>query len=272
MGGGVAVENSTIPRMGLGTFGLTGEPGVKSLLNAISIGYRHFDTAQSYGTEESVGEAIARSDLDRDAIFVTTKVRQENLGRLAASLDDSLRTLQLDHVDLLLIHWPATNDNPPVRDYIGRLAEVQDKGKARLIGVSNFTRRHVDEAIAELGPGRIATNQIEQHLFLQNRVIADHCHDAGIAITAYMPLANNEVDMPAVTQIARKYKAGPNQIALAYLLAIGSIVIPRSASPDHQKSNFDSSNLTLDADDMKALAAMDAGRRRVDPPWAPKWD
>lgn len=262
-----------IPRIGLGTYGLTGDDGLSAIRSAIGLGYRHLDTAQTYGTEENVGRAVAESGIDRGEFFVTTKVTASNLGRLAASVDDSLGIMGLAHADLILIHWPAPYDDPSVSTYIGGLARLQDSGKARLIGVSNFTRRHVDEAIAEIGEGRLATNQFEQHVFLQNRLLAAHCHERGIVPTAYMPLAGGNLDGNVVLDaVARKHGEPVNQVALAFLLAFGSIVIPKSATRERQKSNLAASEVRLDESDMSALAGLDRGERYIKPSWGPDWD
>lgn len=267
-----AVENA-IPRIGLGTYGLTGPEGLAAISSAIDLGYRHLDTAQTYGTEENVGRAIARSGGERAAFFVTTKVTASNLARLADSVDDSLGTMRLSYADLVLIHWPAPHGDPPVSTYIRDLARVQDKGKARLIGVSNFTRRHVDEAIAEIGEGRLATNQFERHVYLQNRALAAHCQDRRIAVTAYMPLAGGRLDGdPDLEAIASKHDAAVSQIALAFLLALGSIVIPKSAATERQRTNLAASRIELDEADRNCLAGLDRGERHIDPEWGPDWD
>lgn len=268
----MSTTDFAIPKIGLGTWKLTGDIGLEAFTSAISLGYRHLDTAQAYGTEENVGAAIARSGIERSAFFVTTKITAVNLGRLEASVDDSLKLMGLDYADLTLIHWPAAEDNPPVKSYIGDLANTQDKGKTRLIGVSNFTRRHVDEAISEIGEGRLSTNQVEQHVFLQNRVLADHCSAAGVTITAYKPLGGGLDETPVLEGVANKHDAEPSQIALAYLLALGSIVIPKSAKAARQKSNLAAAGILLDQEDMDAIAGLDCGRRFVDPAWGPDWD
>jgi 2,5-diketo-D-gluconate reductase B len=262
-----------LPKIGLGTYGLTGAGGLTAMLSAIELGYRNLDTAQTYGTEENVGLAVARSGIDRRELFVTTKVTATNLGRLADSVDDSLWLMGLDYADLVLIHWPAPYDDPPVSTYIGALAELQDRGKARLIGVSNFTRRHVDEAIAEIGQGRLATNQFEQHVFLQNRLLAAHCHERGIVPMAYMPLAGGNLDSnPVLDAAARKHGVPVNRIALAFLLRLGSIVIPKSAAPERQKSNLRAADVKLDDSDMADLTGLERGMRYIKPSWGPDWD
>lgn len=262
-----------IPRIGLGTYGLTGDEGLVAMLSAIGLGYRHLDTAQTYGTEENVGQAIAKSGIDRREFFITTKITAPNLGRLADSVDDSLKLMGIDYADLVLIHWPAPHDDPPVSTYIGQLARLQDRGTARLIGVSNFTRRHIDETISEIGEGRLATNQFEQHVFLQNRLLAAHCQERGIKPTAYMPLAGGNLHGNAVLDaIARKHGVPVNQAALAFLLRLGSIVIPKSAVPERQKSNLGAGDMTLDDTDMAELAGLDRGERHIKPSWGPAWD
>lgn len=266
------IDAHGIPVVGLGTFGLTGAAGQRAMATAIAAGYRHIDTAQSYGTEENVGRAVAGSQVPREDLFVTTKITGENLSRIGDSIDESLGVMGLDYADLVLIHWPATNDRPPVSAYIGELARAQDTGKARRIGVSNFTRRHLDEAIAEIGEGRLATNQVERHVFLQNDLLADHCAERGVGVTAYMPIVRGRLDDPVIARIADKHGAQPSQVALAFLLALGSVVIPKSGDPARQISNLAAASLTLDRDDIAALRALDRGERHIDPDIAPKWD
>ncbi|MEQ9038522.1 MAG: aldo/keto reductase [Silicimonas sp.] len=261
-----------IPVMGLGTFGLTGADGLLAMSSAIATGYRHVDTAQSYGTEENVGRAIAESGLPREDLFVTTKITETNLSRIGDSIDDSLKTMGLDYADLVLIHWPAQNDTPPVSSYVGELARAQDQRKTRLIGVSNFTRRHIDEAIEVLGEDRIATNQVERHVFQQNHTLAGHCAARGICITAYLPMVRGQLDDPVIARIATSHDATASQIALAYLLALGSVVIPKSGNAERQRSNFAATGITLEDDEIAALRTLDRGERHIDPDIAPDWD
>ncbi len=267
------MQVQVIPPIGLGTFDLQGRAGLEAMNSAIGAGYRHFDTAQSYGTEENVGKAIRRSGIDRREFFITTKITAANLGRIERSLDESLQVMGLDYVDMALIHWPAPDNDPPVCNYIGDLARAQDRRKTRMIGVSNFTRRLVDEAIYEIGGGRLATNQFERHVFLQNRKLARHCRDADILVTAYMPLARGGLDESSdMKRIARKHGATPEQIGLAWLMEMGSVVIPKSANPDRQVVNLAARDVRLDERDMAVIAGLDCGRRYIDPEWGPTWD
>lgn len=264
------MKDGAIPRIGLGTWQLG---GTEAIVNALGMGYRHIDTAQSYGTEDNVGAALARSSLDRDQIFVTTKIAAANFPRLAESLRESLRRLRMDRVDMTLIHWPAPNDEPPVASYMADLARAQDAGLTRMIGVSNFNRRQVDEAIATVGDGRIATNQVEIHPFLQNRVLAAHCAERGIPLTAYIPLARGAVmEDPVLREVAEARRATPAQVSLAFLLARGHIVIPKSANAERQRQNLAAAELELTEDEMQRIGALDRGQRLVDPGTAPDWD
>ncbi|MBL4646204.1 MAG: 2,5-diketo-D-gluconic acid reductase B [Rhizobiales bacterium] len=268
-----AIPNSTIPSIGLGTFGLNGDAGTKAILAGMDIGYRHIDTAQTYDTEKNVGDAIAQTPIARDDLFITTKITAENFPRLIDSLRDSLANMQVKQADLTLIHWPAPYDEVPVSAYIGELARAQDEGLTRLIGVSNFTRKHLDEVDAEIGEGRIATNQIECHAYLQNKILAQHCKDADIKITAYMPLGRGKlIDDPVIVDIAGKHSATPAQIALAFLLHRDCIIIPKSSNLERQRSNLAAGDVTLDTGDMVRIDELEKGERLVDPEWGPTWD
>jgi 2,5-diketo-D-gluconate reductase B len=194
-----------IPQIGYGTWQREGDEAVNGVTWALEAGYRHIDTAEGYGNEASVGKAISESGVPRDEIFLTTKVAPEHLGpgQVRAHTEASLEKLRSERVDLLLIHWPSINDRYDMADYLGQLAEVQDSDLATHIGVSNFTKRHIDRAIELLGEGRILTNQVEIHPLMQNRPIVEHCRARGITLTAYSPLARGAVaDNAALKEIA----------------------------------------------------------------------
>lgn len=265
--------DNNIPPIGLGTYGLTGDAGADAVVAALEIGYRHIDTAQTYDTEKPVGEGIKRSGIERDKLFVTTKITAENYSKLIPSLKRSADDLQLDYLDLTLIHWPAPYDKVPVSDYIDQLAQAQQDGLTKLIGVSNFTRAHVDQAEAVLGKGTLVTNQVECHAYLQNKLLAQHCRDAGIQITAYMPLAQGRLAVdPVLAEIAHNHNAEASQIALAFLLQRECIIIPKSATPARMKSNLAAAKISLSADEMNRIDALDRGMRIIKPEWGPDWD
>lgn len=265
-----------MPRMGFGTWKRDGDEAQRTTLWALEAGYRHIDTAEGYGNETEIGRALASSDVPRDDIFLTTKVSPENLGRgqVRPHVEASLDRLGVGHVDLLLVHWPAIDDRFDMADYLGQFAEVQDAGLTRHIGVSNFTKRHIERALEILGKDRpLVTNQVELHVFMQNRPIVEHCRERGIAITAYAPLARGAVaDEVVLSRIAEVHDATPGQVALAFLLSEGFAVIPSSSDRGRIEENFAAQDLRLDDEEMTALRGLDRGMRLVDGTWCPKWD
>jgi 2,5-diketo-D-gluconate reductase B len=264
-----------IPAMGLGTYGRTGSAGLAAISAALEVGFRHIDTAQTYDTEKNVGEAFRRSGLPRREVFITTKVARVKLATkdFLPSLRASLDTLALDHVDLTLIHWPSSDPGIRFEDYVESLAQAKALGLTRLIGVSNFPTVLIERAVRELGPGEVATNQVEMHPFLQNRKVLECCRKHKIAVTAYMPLAQGRVvDDPVLKRIGKAQGATPNQVSLAWLIGLGVIVIPASGSRKHLQSNFGANDIDLSEADNAAIAALDRGERIIDPSDAPDWD
>jgi 2,5-diketo-D-gluconate reductase B len=265
-----------IPPLGLGTFRLTGSVARDSVRQGLQAGYRLIDTAQIYGNEAEVGEAIAESGVPRDALFLTTKVWIEHLAkdRLAASLKESLRKLRTDRVDLALIHWPSPGGAVPVAEFMGALAEAQDEGLTRLIGVSNFSNALLQEAIDTVGAARIASHQIELHPYLQNRVAAGFARARGIHVTSYMTLAYGKVlGDPVVGEIAAARGATPAQVVLAWAMQLGHAVIPSSTKRANLDANLLATGVRLTGDDLGRIAALDRGERLTNPEGlAPAWD
>lgn len=269
------MHTSTLPALGLGTFRLKDQQVIDSVRNGLDLGYRHIDTAQIYGNEAEVGQAIADSGVARDDLFVTTKIWTENLSRdkLLPSLKESLHKLRLDQVDLTLIHWPSPQDELPVADYLQALAEAKAQGLTRLIGISNFTIAHMEQAIAAVGAEAIATNQVEIHPFLQNRKVIDFARAKGIHLTAYMPLAYGKVMEDAtLLEIAARHGVSAAQVALAWSLQQGFAVIPSSTRRENLAANLQAQRLTLSEAEMQAIAALDRGERLANPGFAPQWD
>lgn len=268
--------NSRIPAFGLGTFRLQGQVVIDSVANALDLGYRLIDTAQIYGNEADIGQAIAQSGVARQALFLTTKIWTDNLGgdQLIASLKDSLAKLRTDHVDLALIHWPSPGGAVPVAESLGALAEAQAQGLTRQIGVSNFNTALLQEAIAAVGARQIATNQVELHPYLQNRKLVDFARSHGIHTTSYMTLAYGKaLADPVIQAMAAAHGATPAQVVLAWALQLGHAVIPSSTQRAHLQSNLQAQQLRLSDNDMAQIAALDCGGRLVDPEGlAPAWD
>lgn len=266
---------SDMPLMGLGTYGRRGAEGQKALEAGLEIGYRLLDTAQDYGTEAQCGDALRASGLKRDDVFVTTKVRTGNLGPglVVPSLEQSLETIGIDKLNLALIHWPSPNGEIAPHIYLEQIAEAHERGLARHIGVSNFTIALIDETRRVWGDMPIYTNQVEAHPFLQNRKLVDHCLANQVSITCYQPLAHGRVvDDPTICSIADEVGAGPDQVALAFLMQQGMAVIPSSARIDRMKRNFEALQIKLTDAHMQRMAGLDRGERNIDPEWGPHWD
>lgn len=268
--------HTAIPEIGLGTFRLQGQVVIDSVTTGLDVGYRHIDTAQIYGNEAEVGQAIAASAVPRDALFVTTKIWIDNLRRdkLIPSLKDSLHKLRLEQLDLTLIHWPSPQDAIPVADYMAALAEAKAQGLTRAIGVSNFTNAQLRQAIDTVGAAEIATQQVEIHPFLQNRKVVDFARSQGIHITAYMPLAyGNVMADPVIAAIAAKHGVTPAQVALSWSLQQGFAVIPSSTKRANLEANLHFQRITLSPDEMAQMATLERGERLANPDGlAPQWD
>lgn len=270
------MNTAPLPAFGLGTFRLQGQVVIDSVKTGLALGYRLIDTAQIYGNEAEIGQAIAESGVPRDALFLTTKIWTANYRReqLVPSLKDSLARLRTDHVDLTLIHWPSPGQEVPVAEFMGALAEAKAQGLTKRIGVSNFNIALMKEAIAAVGAEAIATHQIELSPFLQNRKVADFAKSQGIPITSYMTLAYGKaLQDPVIQGIAAAHGATPAQVVLAWALQLGHAVIPSSTKREHLASNLRAQQLKLTADDMAKIAALDRGERMVSPQGlAPAWD
>ena len=262
-----------MPQIGYGTWTQTGGGARQCVLWALEAGYRHIDTAEAYGNEAEVGAALAASGLARAEVFVTTKVAPEHLGpgQVRPQVLASLERLRSDQVDLLLIHWPSRTE--AMERYLAQLAEVYDQGLARFIGVSNFTAAQVDRAIELLAPRPVTTNQVEIHPLMQNRRLAAHCRRRDIPLTAYAPLARGAVSRePEIVTIADRHGATAGQVALAFLMAEGHVVIPTSRDRARIAENLAAREITLAEDEIARLRALDRGQRLVNPAWAPDWD
>jgi len=266
----------SIPAFGLGTFRLKDEVVKASVSTALALGYRAIDTAQIYGNEAAVGEALAESGVPREALYITTKIWTENLGadKLISSLKESLSKLKTDYVDLTLIHWPSPGNAVSVAETMHALVEAKNLGLTREIGISNFTVALMQEAIDAVGAAAIATNQIELSPFLQNQTVVDFARKNGIAVTSYMTLANGEaLKDDTIIDIAKRHNATPAQVVLAWALQLGYAVIPSSTKRENLASNLLAQQLKLTATDMAEIAALERNGRLVSPEGlAPEWD
>jgi 2,5-diketo-D-gluconate reductase B len=266
----------TIPAFGLGTFRLKDDVVIASVKTALELGYRTVDTAQIYGNEAAVGLAIEESAVPREELFITTKIWTENLSKdkLIPSLKESLDKLRTDYVDLTLIHWPSPGDAVSVEESMLALLEAKKLGLTRNIGISNFTIPLMEKAIAAVGAENIATNQIELSPYLQNRKVVNWAKEKGIHITSYMTLAYGKaLKDEVIARIADKHNATAAQVILAWAMGEGYAVIPSSTKRENLASNLLARDLKLDAEDQKAIAALDCSDRLVSPEGlAPNWD
>ena len=249
-----------MPMLGYGVYQTPPEDTERCVLDAISIGYRSIDTAQAYGNEEGVGNAIEKCGLPREELFITTKVWISNAGyeKAKASIEESLKKLKTDYVDLLLIHQPFG-------DYYGTyraMEEAYKAGKARAIGVSNFyPDRYLDLAhFAEVTP---AVNQVETHLFCQQKTAKEYMKKNGTQIMSWGPFAegkNDYFNTPALKEIGEKHAKTTAQVALRFLLQSGVVLIPKSVHKNRMQENFDIFDFTLNEEEMKQLEALDGGK------------
>ena len=266
-------QGIALPRLGLGTYRLQGDDCRAAVESAIGLGYRHIDTAEMYGNEAEVGDAIAASGVSRADLHVTTKVWHENLApdAIRKAFDTSLAKLKLDHVDLYLVHWPSKNmDLPKVFE---TLLKLKDEGRTRAIGVANFTLPLLKQAVEEIG-APIACNQVENHVFLDQTKLRTYLAGKKIPLVSYCPLAQGKVtDNDVLKQIGAKHAASAAQVALKWLLdQDGVCAIPKASRAQSQQANLDALNVTLDDADRAAIAALPKNQRLVSPAFAPDWD
>jgi 2,5-diketo-D-gluconate reductase A len=255
-------DGNEIPQLGFGVFQIEPRDTVEAVTQALDVGYRHIDTAEMYGNEKEVGEAVRDSGLDRADVYVTSKLnnsfhRPDDARR---AFDETLSALGFDHVDLFLIHWPL----PTLYDgdYVSTwrtLEEFRQDGRARSIGVSNFQVDHLERLAAEADVVP-AVNQIELHPYLLNEEVRSYGEAHGIATEAWSPIAKGEVlDDPAITEIADRLGRTPAQVVLRWHIERGSIVFPKSTTPERIRENFELFDFELEPGDAERIEGLDRG-------------
>ena len=251
-------DGSTLPAIGFGTYPMKGEDGVTAIRSAIEVGYRLLDTAVNYENEHEVGEAIRRSGVAREELQVTSKLpgRDHGYDEAIASVHGSLDRLGLEYLDLHLIHWP----NPSRDQYVDAwraLVDLREQGLVRSIGVSNFTARHLERIIEATGVTP-AVNQIELHPYFPQAEMRGVDERLGIRTEAWSPLGKRQAPFaePAVAAAAERHGVAPGQVILRWHVQLGSIPIPKSATPERQRQNLDVFGFELSADELAAITSL----------------
>ncbi|MGI4855821.1 MAG: aldo/keto reductase [Janthinobacterium lividum] len=270
----IEANGARIPALGLGTWQSTHQDGVRAVRAALDAGYRHIDTAARYDNEQAVGEALAACGVPRDAFFVTTKVWHTELraGDVQRAAQRSVARLGLDHVDLLLVHWP--NPAVPLEETLGALCDVQRSGLTRHIGVSNFPVALLERAVAA-SPLPLVANQCEYHPYLDQTTLLAACARHGIALIAHSPLGSGRLLAdPLIAEVAREHGRTPAQIILRWLVQQPRVAaIPKSGTPARIAQNLAVFDFALDAATMARIGALARADGRVShPAWQPDWD
>lgn len=259
-----------MPMLGLGTWENDDpEQCTESVANALEMGYRHIDTAQVYGNEAAVGAGIEQADVDREEIFLATKVWIDSLAPedVKQTTRESLDRLGVESVELLYVHWPARTYDPAAT--LDAFTELKEDGLIDRIGVSNFEPEQLAEAV-EITDGDIFANQIERHPMLPQPEIREACAEHDVEPVAYSPLARGEVfDVPEISAVAEKHGVSEAQVSLAWLREKDVTTIPKATGTDHLADNLDSVELTLDEEDVAKIDEIDSRNRRVDPDFGP---
>jgi 2,5-diketo-D-gluconate reductase B len=247
----IEVQGERLPALGFGTWQLKGETAAEAVRDALAIGYRQIDTARAYGNEAEVGQAIRDSGVPRDEIFLTTKIVGDDLrgDRVGPAVDDSMRQLGVDAVDLLLIHWPT--DDVPLAETLAAMTAQQEAGKVRHLGVSNFRAPLLREA---MGQARIFADQVPYQPGRTQRSLCEIARTDDVVLTAYSPLQGDGAKSPVLTEIGAAHGKTPQQVILRWLLQQPNVSpIPRSSNPEHRRANFDVFDFELDDDEMARI-------------------
>lgn len=271
----IEANGARIPAIGLGTYRLEGETCVEMVGKAIGAGYRHLDTARMYGNEAEVGQGIRASEIDRDELFVTTKVWTDDLAPsdFRRSAEAAVRALDIGAVDLLLIHWP--NASISLEGTIDALNGAREDGLTRHIGVANFDSALLERA-AGLSRHPLVCNQVEYHPRLSQEKVHEACQRLGMAMIAYSPIGQGKdlLTDPAVVEMAQRYGKTTAQVVLRWEIEQPMVgAIPRTSKPERLAENLDVFDFELQDEDRRRLHEMSRSRQRlVNPSFAPRWD
>lgn len=262
---------SSVNKLGLGTYSLTGTDGTETIAAALDAGYRHVDTARLYGNESEVGDAIEAASIDRDELFVATKIahfeeQKPSPEYIRTGVNEAFEKLGVDTIDLLYHHWPDGSED--IDTVLPVLEELYEEGDIERMGISNYRIEDVEHAL-DLVDAPIYANQVEMHPLLQQNELREYCRENDIYVTAYSPLAQGRVfDVPELVDIAEKHETTPAVVSLAWLLSRdGVAAIPRSSSVNHMRENLTARNLELDSEDIERIESIDETHRCENPDW-----
>lgn len=264
-------KGGVVPALGFGTYDIRGKECTEAVRHALEVGYRHIDTARFYDNEQEVGQGLKQSQADRDEIFLTTKIWNTELAphKFIKSTEESLRTLKVDHVDLLLVHWP-TKDEKETLLAVETLNDCLQKGYAKYVGVSNFNVTLMEKSVA-LAP--IVCNQTEYHPYLHIDRFIDFVRNHDMFLTAYCPLAQGAVFKDeALKSIAANHGKSIGQIVLKWFLQQDQIaMIPKASKPEHRISNYAVWDFELTTEEYEAIQKLDRQYRIINPGWSCDW-
>ena len=265
------IQGQRVPALGFGTWQLSGEDCVKGVEHALSLGYRHIDTAQGYDNEAEVGRGLQNAGVGREDIFLVTKLKPDNFtqDKALSTTKESLEKLGVDYVDLLLLHWP--NPDVPLEETLGTLRQLVDEGSVRHLGVSNFTPTLVEEAKQY---AEIFANQVEYHPYLSQAKLIDQAKQMDYLLTAYSPIAQGDIlEDKTLEEIGEAHSKTPVQVTLRWLVQQDHVAaIPKASSDAHRESNFDIFDFELSEEEMKRVYDLSREGRLVDPENGPDWE
>jgi 2,5-diketo-D-gluconate reductase B len=267
----LAVQGATIPKLGLGTWQLTGSDCVVAVRDALELGYDHIDTARAYGNEQQVGQGLHDSGRNRGEVFLTTKLWYTELSAVGVhdQLERSLRDLRTEYVDLLLIHWPSRR--VPLAETLGAMLDAREAGRARHLGVSNFPSTLLREALHH---APLICDQVEYHPFLGQPHLLGVARERDLLVTAFSPLAQGAaLRDPVIRDIGEAHGRSPAQVVLRWLLDQPNVAaVPKAASHEHRAANLAVFDFELTDEQRGRIAGLERGLRTIDPSWAPDWD
>ncbi len=249
----VMLGQHPMPLLGFGTWQIENDDAPQATTTALELGYRHIDTATGYGNESGIGSALADSGLDRDAVFITTKLPPDHAGRERRTIEESLTKLGVDHVDLWLVHWPPNKQASP--EVWAEVIKAQQDGLATNIGVSNYSLAQIDELIAATGVAP-AVNQIKWSPGIYDAGVASGLAERGVVLEGYSPFKSSNLDDPTLVQIAEAHDATTAQVIVAWHVAHGFVVIPKSVQPERIQANAAGARIQLTDDEVASIDSL----------------